>query len=337
MSGKPESDWTPNGIIYATLMSPADIEKQDADGSESGSPNDPRGSIDVPKQYDTNRAKYAEEVFDCIYVSNKTGGRNAGERYYWASVLFTKFTTTAISLLKLLPKRTEGESAKSGSFRTALDNNWDFTAVAALSRTLFENSLTLFYLCFDLIDEDEWLSRLNLMQLHDWTTRRKTFHRNEPQDPNYASVLEDLHRKLDSRRYFKALAPKKRTEFLRGTKIHFQSHEEILTRMGKTGVEGYLTFWHWWSSYAHSFPMSYYRMSEQSRGHGIQNDQDIMYIAASLEVILEFMKDSLGGMRGLFPDIVGPDVYLKDALAQRAAQKHTENPPGSKDSSDTAS
>jgi hypothetical protein len=190
-------------------VSPADIEKQDADGSESGSPNDPRGSIDVPKQYDTNRAKYAEEVFDCIYVSNKTGGRNAGERCYWASVLFTKFTTTAISLLKLLPKRTEGE--------------------------------------------------------------------------------------------------------------------------------GYVTFWHWWSSYAHSFPMSYYRMSEQSRGHGIQNDQDIMYIAASLEVILEFMKDSLGGMRGLFPDIVGPDVYLKDALAQRAAQKHTENPPGSKDSSDTAS
>jgi len=48
-------------------VSPADIEKQDADGSEIGSPNDPRSSIDVPKQYDTNRAKYAEEVFDCIY------------------------------------------------------------------------------------------------------------------------------------------------------------------------------------------------------------------------------------------------------------------------------
>jgi hypothetical protein len=85
-------------------VSPVDIEKQGVDGSESGSPNDPGGSIDVIKQFDTNRAKYAEEVFDCIYVSNKTGGRNAGERSYWASVLFTKFTTTAISLLKLLPE-----------------------------------------------------------------------------------------------------------------------------------------------------------------------------------------------------------------------------------------
>jgi hypothetical protein len=53
--------------------------------------------------------------------------------------------------------------------------------------------------------------------------------------------------------------------------------------------------------------MSYYRMSEQSRGHGIQNDQDIMYIAGSLEVILEFVADSLGGMRKLFPDIETPD------------------------------
>ena len=75
----------------------------------------------------------------------------------------------------------------------------------------------------------------------------------------------------------------------------------ILTRMGKTGVEGYVTFWHWWSSYAHSFPMSYYRMSEQSRGHGIQNDHDILYISGSLEVPIELVNDSLGGMRKLLP------------------------------------
>lgn len=313
----------------STEVSPVDTRKQAADDKKSASPIDPKGLIDAPKQYDTNRAKLAEAVFDCIYVSNKTGGRDAGERCYWASVLFTKFTTTAISLLKLLPKRHEEPGRTSGSFRSALDNNWDFTAVAALSRTLYENSLNLFNLCFEPIEEDEWLSRLNLMQLHDWTTRQKTFHRNQPESQNYTSVLEDLHRKLNSRGYFKSLAPKKRTEYLRGTKVHFQSHEEILTRMGKTGVEGYVTFWHWWSSYAHSFPMSYYRMSEQSRGHGIQNDQDIMYIAASLELLLQFMTDSLGGMRKLFPDIETPEVYLKNALAQRAraAEAHSGDPP----------
>jgi hypothetical protein len=318
-------------------VSPVDTEKQATDGNESASPSHPKGLIDVLKQYDTNRAKFAEAVFDCIYVSNRTGGRDAGERCYWASVLFTKFTTTAISLLKLLPKRQEGAVTTSGSFRNALENNWDFTAIAALSRTLYENSLTLFYLCFESVDEDEWLSRLNLMQLHDWTTRRKTFHRNEPESQNYADVLEDLHRKLRTRTFFNSLAPKKRTEYLRGTKIHFQIHEEILTRMGKTGVEGYVTFWHWWSSYAHSFPMSYYRMSEQSRGHGVQNDQDIMYISGSLEVLLEFVNDSLGGMRKLFPDIETPDVYLKDALAKRAraAEEHTGDS-AEKHSSDTA-
>lgn len=38
--------------------------------------------MDVPKQHDTNLQKYSEAVFDCVHVSNKTGGRNAEERCY---------------------------------------------------------------------------------------------------------------------------------------------------------------------------------------------------------------------------------------------------------------
>jgi hypothetical protein len=41
--------------------------------------------------------------------------------------------------------------------------------------------------------------------------------------------------------------------------------------------------------YAHSFPMSYYRMAEQARGGGIQNNQDLLYIAASLELANELI------------------------------------------------
>jgi hypothetical protein len=307
-------------------------QKESGDVSEEGGPQAaPDGSIDVPKQYDTNRAKYAEAVFDCIYVSGRTGGRNAGERCYWASVLFTKFTVTAISLLKLLPARRESgtETTEEPSFRIAIRNNWDFTAIAALSRTLFENVITLFYLCFDSIDEDEWLCRLNLMQLHDFITRRKTWHTGEPQSQDTAHVVDDLHKKLNGRAYFNSLTPKKRTEFLRGTKIHFLSHEEILKRMGKTDVEGYVKLWHWWSSYAHSFPMSYYRMAEQARGGGIQNNQDLLYIGGSLEVVNELVTDSTTGMRKLFPYIESPAHYLKDALSRRpgAAKVGAEDPP----------
>lgn len=152
------------------------------------------------------------------------------------------------------------------------------------------------------------------MQLHDYTTRRKTFHRGELQNNDSAFVVEDLHKKLNSRRYFQSLAPKKRTEFLRGAKIHFHSHEEILQRMGKTGVEGYMTFWHWWSSYAHSFPISYFRMAEQARGGGVQNDQDLLYITSSLELVNELIADSTAGMRKRFPDIESFDEYLEKVL-----------------------
>jgi hypothetical protein len=44
-------------------------------------------------------------------------------------------------------------------------------------------------------------------------------------------------------------------------------------------------------------------MSEHARGSGTQNSQDVMYTAATLEVLNEFVKDSLAGMRILFPDI----------------------------------
>jgi hypothetical protein len=317
-------------ISVNSLNRKTDMENQGVGEPDSRSAGDLHNPIDVPKPYDTNRQKYSEAVFDCIYVSNNTGGRNAGERCFWASVLFTKFTVTAISLLKLLPTRKKDEAAviNTGSFRTAIENNWDFTAIAALSRTLFENSLTLFYLCFDSIDEDEWLSRLNLMQLHDHTTRRKTFHSGESQNPQSAFVADDLNKKLNGRTYFRSLPPKRRTEFLRGAKIHFHSHEEILKRMGKTGVEGYISFWHWWSSYAHSFPMSYFRMAEQDRGGGVQNNQDLLYIGGSLELVNELVQDSTAGIRKLFPDIETPDHYLKEALLlrQSTAKETAEEP-----------
>jgi hypothetical protein len=274
--------------------------------------------IDAPKRYDENVTQFREGARDCMLISRRVAGRNAGERAYWASVLFTKLTVTSISMLKLLPERKEQdqETPETVSFETAIQSNWDFTAIAALARTLFENSIALFYLCFDSIDEDEWLSRLNLMQLHDFKTRRKTFHQGEPDDGQPASVIEDLHRKLNGRAYFKSLPANKRTEFLRGTKIHFISHEDILKRMGKTGVEGYISYWHWWSSYAHSFPMSYYRMSEQARGSGLQNSQDVLYIAATLEVLNEFVKDSIAGMRIMFPD-----TQARTALAKAIADQ----------------
>jgi hypothetical protein len=63
-------------------------------------------------------------------------------------------------------------------------------------------------------------------------------------------------------------------------------------------------------------------MAEQDRGGGVQNNQDLLYIGGSLELVNELVQDSTSGMRKLFPDIETPDQYLKTVLGKgpRATQ-----------------
>lgn len=242
-----------------------------------------------------------------------------------------------MSLLKILPESPlERPSSKEG--QNPLESHWDFTAVAVLARTLFENHITLFYLGLEDVEEDEWLSRLNLMQLHDHYSRKATFGpsagRDSPSDDG--AVVEDLEQKLRAKSFFQTLTQAKQREFLKGKRSSFFSHDEILIRMGRTDPQEYMAIWRWWSSYIHSFPMSYYRMPEHNRGTGVENRADKRNMAAALARVTEEIESATSGMRRLFPDIPSRDQIVStiirgvlDAQSDVLKQKDNTDAPNS--------
>ena len=72
----------------------------------------------------------------------------------------------------------------------------------------------------------------------------------------------------------------------------------------------------WWSTYAHSFPMSYYRMAEQGRGVGLESPADKGYILAAMVAGTGFIEEAAAGVRRLFADIPDRDRFVADAIRQ---------------------
>jgi len=85
---------------------------------------------------------------------------NGGERRYWASVLFLRIVLIGRSISKLCPEIKEGHRSLW----------WEFASVATLLRLLFESFLFFSYF-IERCTDDEWLAKLNLMQLNDCTSR----------------------------------------------------------------------------------------------------------------------------------------------------------------------
>src|SRR5712691_7911007 len=129
---------------------------------------------EAEKRYKAAVSGFDKAVSDATRVSQAAAGRQAEPRSWWASVLFTRLCTTAVSLLSLAPR-----SRLAGRYI----EHFDFSAVASLTRNLAECYLAFFYLCVDAVDQDEWLTRLNLLQLHDCTERFKMFRDFDSSDP----------------------------------------------------------------------------------------------------------------------------------------------------------
>jgi hypothetical protein len=273
---------------------------------------------ELDERYSEQRRKFFIAVADCECVSSATAGRQTDERRWWTSVIYARLCTTAISTLKVLPGPALGSREAD-----PLDKHWDFTAVAALMRTLFENHLTLYYLCLEDVDEDEWRSRLNLMQLHDFYTRKKVFDdlmpEAKPKPEDERRTIDDLTTKLHSRKYFQSLELKKQSRFLRGDRSSFLSHEEILSRMGIPEPKKQIAVFRWWSTHVHSYPMSYYRMPEQGRGVGRENPIEKGYILSAMVAGTEFIEEANAGVRRVFPDISSRDTFVADAVRQTIA------------------
>lgn len=228
-------------------------------------------------------------------VSRAAAGHTAEPRAWWASVLFARLCTMGVSLLVMLPG--------SRIVVRALEN-WDFAAIASLVRNLIECYLTFFYLCIESVSDDEWHCRLNLFNLHDCISRMRMFRDFDPTDkdlPNFQRQAEELRRELRGNQFFQSLPEKRQDQLLRGRDAYLISRNILVERIGES-PNHFRAIYRFLSSQVHTLPMSFYRMADQERGRGLENDIEKGYISSTLEFVSPYIRRATREMITLFQE-----------------------------------
>lgn len=219
------------------------------------------------------------------------------QQAWWASVLFTKLVVLSLSILRLCPRTDPTPDRRA---------HWDYSSVASTTRNLLECYIVFFYLSIDkTVDQDEWLTRLNLIQLRDNKSRWQIFDdlgSDETDVERFRGHHNDLTSRLKSRRYFCSLPERRQNDLLNGQKALLLTHEEVFDRMGEPYKE-FRALYKLMSAHTHTMPIAFYRMADDGRGNGVENPVDTGQIATFLPIAEKFLNRAINDMLDIFPDI----------------------------------
>ena len=269
---------------------------------------------------DADRERYEQALdrFDTLVaattsISQGSSGRPAESgRHYHASLLYTRLCGWGVSALLALP----------GNQRSVAEfENWDFPAVASLTRNLAECYLAFFYLCVEPVEKEDWECRWNIFNLHD-CTRRREFFALLGADPGtleeFDRIAEDLRGRLRANASFCALQPKTQKEHLSARQLYLENRSELIRRIG-IDQNVWRAVYMFFSSQIHTFPLGYYRIGEGDRGRGLENETDRKYITTAVDLSCFVLKRAAKEMVNLFP---GADKGLSKSVRATIDEPH---------------
>jgi hypothetical protein len=250
-------------------------------------------SQSAAEHYWTVLPKYIAAVDHAITVSHNSAGHAADSpRQYWASMLFTRICSAAVSVLHLCP----------GSSANTVGTHWDFSSLAPLVRSLVQTCLMHFYLGTEIVAEDESRARVLVMQLRDCTERLHLFQNLGASAERIRGFEEDsdsIRAELSSNPYFAHLPARMRRHLMRGDRASILTEDQILDRMGVLDQKGRGLFG-FISSHADVSPLAYCRIGAGNRGRGEENEIDEHYIATAVDLACDFILRADADMQDLF-------------------------------------
>lgn len=287
------------------------------DGDPHDRADPPCSEAQAEHVYRQARSEFAKLATRAKTVSTGTGGLRADTgRHYWASVLFTRLAVTALSILRLAPRTAPMPDRHA---------HWDFSAVASLTRNLTKGYFIFYYLCVDQVaDDDEWSTRLELIQLHDNATRRRMFQDLDPDHPDlpgFDGHHQDLVQRLQARHHLKSLPERRQRQMLKGDRYPY-IQDELLQRMGMDRSH-YRYQYRFLSAHTHTGPIAFYRMAEHGRGTGIENRADKIFMASALNLAATFLGRATDETLLLFPNAEqrGSLVHGNRAVRRKATRR----------------
>lgn len=234
--------------------------------------------LDYPIQY----ASFQKALEQCISTSRRLAGISSPTKaQFFASLLFTKLCTSAVSISKLSPNPEQIGS----------DIHWDYSSVFTLTRSFVECYLVFFYLCIEDCPKDEWDARWHLMNLHDHFSRLKMFGTPSDEMENSAeaaTLTAEVTSALKGNLWFQQQTTKRQSHYLKGRTAFFQTKDEIVKISGGR-VSEFRFMYRFLSNHTHSFPMGFYRMGDGERGRGVESRIEVKYTGIALECATDYL------------------------------------------------
>lgn len=248
-------------------------------------PDDRDRIADPPKDYMDRLHTFTGEVANCMQVSRNYGGLRAPtQRDFFASTIFTSMVTRATSLAFIAPY---------SIWSRRPFEHWDYASTANIARTIMETRLTFYYFCVDKCSDEEWNCRWNIFNLHDCSARISLMRVVEKHEDEAGLSLQadELKSRLIANSFFARLGEKRRRELLSGAKAYLCSLEEIALRSGME-VKTFKMMWRLMSAHVHALPFSFYRMSGNERGTGVQTVVEEEYTKLLLSFVLVLLVEA---------------------------------------------
>jgi Family of unknown function (DUF5677) len=200
-------------------------------------------------------------------ISLALNGQPASEQSALASILHTKMCINGTTLQHI--------------FKASLT---DHSSVIALCRMLMEGAIFYQYL-MQPVEADEWACRVLCLRLHDTTNRIKLMRGfQEPSDhADLREGREELSRKLEENSHFNSLSQERKKALLTGEHFYIRGVSSAIAATG-WNAKKYLAWYAYFSSHAHSAPMSFFRFREQKIRFSEPSDTQLAAMVTALSV-----------------------------------------------------
>lgn len=251
---------------------------------------------EVTRRYIAKRAEFLALSKRVNRICRGSGGKlSTGIQMYYASVLFTRISVTCQSIEKLLPRPKPGEV-------------WDFSSLASIVRNLVEATITYHWLCGSQILDEVRTGRYILLCLHDYGSRRKIF---PEHSKNSDHVFEDLKRRFEKNSYLSTYDENKKKIALKGDRTPY-IQDDVLKEMG-ADPEHFRKFYRFLSQHTHTGPISYFRMSDNDLGLGVETRIEKNYAMIAIECAITHLNFVIEEHLKTFPraDTNAPFLSLK--------------------------
>lgn len=246
------------------------------------------------KEYTLALERFDVIICEACAVSQAAAGQIALPHFGYGTHVFASVCGQGIAMIRALPLSRWVRS----DFQF-----WALSGIAGYARAVIEGQLLFNYLMETPESRVAWSAKLFVMHLND-CTRRITLHANAGADQEAESFrmqAEEIKETLRTNSYFLTLPQNIQRRCLEGDSPMMVTRQDMVEKVG-WNRDHFRAVFDLLSQHAHILPLSFYRMTPNGRGTGIENDTDRGYLTTTLNLASDALSQCTDILVAAFPE-----------------------------------